>query len=85
MLTLRPKIKALRLANKLTQVEAARILGMAGTSYGDMERGRGVFESKKIKEVYDKLKSLLDASNLHDQSITKPKAYHSHINDDISV
>ena len=85
MLTLRPKIKALRLANKLTQVEAAKVVNMRETSYANIERGIGVFESKKIKEVYDKLKSLLDASNLHDQSITKPKADHSRINDDISV
>jgi DNA-binding XRE family transcriptional regulator len=65
MLTLRTKIKALREANKLTQVEAAKFVDMRETSYANMERGKGVCESKKIKEVYDKLQSLLDASNLH--------------------
>jgi len=75
MLTLRPKIKPLRIANKLTQVEAAKAVNMRQTSYANMENGIGVCESKKIKEVYDKLESLLNASKLHGAPIHKPIAH----------
>ncbi len=52
-MTVRPTLRALRVANGLTQVELAKLLGTSQTTISSWEKGESVPNGKNIKKIAD--------------------------------